>query len=53
LSNAAGALISVIVLFNHPLPIILAVVGMALASGLVGGFLSFGIYKSIKEMRII
>lgn len=53
LSNAAGALISVIVMFNHPPLIIMAVAGMAIASGVVGGFLSYGIYRSIKEMRII
>jgi energy-coupling factor transport system substrate-specific component len=53
IANAAGALISVIVLFNHPLPIVLAVLGMAMVSGMVGGVLSFGIYKSLKEIRII
>lgn len=53
IANASGALISVIVMFNHPLPIVLAVLGMALVSGMVGGVMSFGIYKSLKEIRII
>jgi len=53
LANAAGALISVIIMFNHPLLVILAVLGMAFVSGILGGVLSFGIYKSLKEARIV
>lgn len=53
IANATGALISVIVIFNHPFWIVLVVLGMALVSGMVGGFLSYGIYKSLKEIRII
>ncbi|HPF09260.1 MAG: ECF transporter S component [Candidatus Cloacimonetes bacterium] len=52
-ANALGALLTGIIIFKHP-PIFLAgITGMALVSGIVGGILSFGIYKSIKELRII
>ncbi len=52
-ANAAGALLSGILIFGHPIPFLAGITGMAIVSGLVGGFLSFGIYKSIKTMRII
>jgi energy-coupling factor transport system substrate-specific component len=53
LANGAGALISVYVMFRHPPLIMLIVLAMALVSGAVGGVLSYGIYKSLKETRMI
>ncbi|HCX60778.1 MAG: ECF transporter S component [Candidatus Cloacimonadales bacterium] len=52
-ANGAGALISVYVMFRHPPLIMLIVLAMALVSGTVGGVISYGIHKSLKETRII
>ncbi len=53
LANLAGALISAVLIFRHP-PLILAGIGsLSLASGILGGYLSFAIYTSLKKMRII
>jgi len=53
LANVTGALLAAILIFRHP-PYILAGIGaLALASGIVGGYLSFAIYTSLKKMRII
>lgn len=52
-TNIAGAVISAILIFRHPPLILLAISGMALVSGAVGGYLSYSIYYSLKKMRII
>lgn len=47
LANITGSLLVAIILFHHP-PLYLAVIlGMSLVSGLVGGFLSWGIYRAL------
>ncbi len=52
-ANALGALLTGIIIFQHPFIFLAGITGMAMISGIVGGILSFGIYKSIKELRII
>ena len=52
-ANALGALLTGIIIFKHPFIFLAGITGMALISGIVGGVLSFGIFKSIKELRII
>jgi energy-coupling factor transport system substrate-specific component len=46
-TNMAGALVVAIFLFHHPLPYIAVILGMSLVSGLVGGWLSWGIFKAL------
>lgn len=53
LANAMGAFLTGILIFSHPPVFLAGITAMALVSGLVGGLLSFGIYRSIKELRII
>ncbi len=53
LANLGGALVSALFFFKNP-PVIIAVnAALALASGIVGGWLSYGIYQSLKQARII
>lgn len=51
--NLAGAVLAAILIFRHP-PLILAAIGsLSIASGILGGYLSFAIYTSLTKMRII
>jgi hypothetical protein len=52
-ANALGALLTGIIIFNHPPLFLAGISGMALVSGIVGGILSYGIYSSIKALRIV
>ena len=52
-ANALGALLTGIIIFNHPPLFLAAISGMAIVSGIVGGILSYGIYSSIKALRIV
>lgn len=52
-ANIAGAMVVAVLLFHHPLPLLIIVTGMSLVSGLLGGWLSWNIYKSIKYYELI
>jgi len=53
LANIAGAVLVAIVIFSHPLLLILAVAGMALVSGIPGGLLSHWLYRQLKNLKVI
>lgn len=53
LANLIGAGVIAILLFHHPLPALAVVCGMALISGLLGGFVSWGIYQPLKQYKVI
>lgn len=53
LANVAGAVLSAVLIFRHPPLILIGIACIALASGIVGGYLSYSIYISLKKMRII
>ena len=53
LANMTGAGVVAILLFRHPLQAVLIVLGMALVSGLLGGFVSWGIYKPLDDYGVI
>lgn len=53
LANMSGALISAILIFAHPPFILIGISALSIASGIVGGYLSCAIYKSLKLMRIV
>jgi hypothetical protein len=53
LAYLAGTMLSAWLFFNHP-PLFMALIGaLALGSGLIGGVLSCGLYKTLQNMRII
>ena len=53
LANLAGSLVTALFFFKNP-PLIMAVnASLALASGIVGGWLSYGIFSALKTARII
>jgi len=52
-SNLTGALVVAIMLFGHPIALVLIIGAMALVSGAVGGLLSKGIYIQLKRYGII
>ncbi|MDI3503576.1 MAG: hypothetical protein PWP64_512 [Candidatus Cloacimonadota bacterium] len=53
LANMSGALSAAILIFAHPPLILIGIAALSVASGIVGGYLSYAIYKSLKIMRII
>ncbi|MFO8144602.1 MAG: ECF transporter S component [Candidatus Syntrophosphaera sp.] len=53
LANVTGALVVAILLFRHPLPFILIIVGMSAVSGILGGWISRGIHKTIKYYGLV
>jgi hypothetical protein len=53
LANMSGALISAKLIFAHPPSILVAIAALSLASGIVGGYLSYAIYRSLDKMRIL
>lgn len=52
-ANIVGAMVVAIVLFRHPLPLLLIVLGMSLASGLMGGWISRSIYKQLNYYELV
>jgi hypothetical protein len=46
-------LISAKLIFAHPPSILVAIAALSLASGIVGGYLSYAIYRSLDKMRIL
>jgi len=53
LANMAGALIVAIFVFHHPLPFILIIESMSMISGIIGGWISWAIYKTIKHYELV
>lgn len=53
MANIAGSVIAAVLIFRHPPLILIGITCLALASGIVGGYLSYSIYISLKKMRII
>jgi len=53
LANMAGALIVAIFVFHHPLPFILIIEGMSMISGIIGGWISWTIYKTIIYYELV
>lgn len=53
MANLCGALISAIVIFSHPIPILIGISALSIGSGIMGGYLSLGIFNSLKLARII
>ena len=53
LANMAGALIVAIFVFHHPLPFILIIEGMSMVSGIIGGWISWTIYKTIIYYELV
>lgn len=53
LANMLGAGVIAVFLFHHPLPAVAVVLGMALISGVVGGVVSYSVYKPLKQYGII
>ncbi|MBW6514426.1 MAG: ECF transporter S component [Candidatus Syntrophosphaera sp.] len=53
LANMTGALVVAVLLFRHPLPLVAIILGMSLLSGLLGGLVSHGIYKTLKHYELI
>lgn len=53
LANMTGAGVTAVLLFGHPVPLVIGILALACVSGCVGGALSFGIYKPLKHYRII
>ncbi|MDZ4182133.1 MAG: ECF transporter S component [Candidatus Cloacimonadaceae bacterium] len=49
LANLSGAMVVALLLFRHPLPLAVGIGALALASGIIGGFASFGVYRSLRE----
>lgn len=52
-ANITGAVIMAILIFSHPMALILAVAGMACVSGIVGGLLSHMLYSQLKTLKVI
>ena len=52
-ANMAGALIVAIFVFHHPLPFILIIEGMSMVSGIIGGWISWTIYKTIIYYELV
>ncbi|MDP2172829.1 MAG: ECF transporter S component [Candidatus Cloacimonadaceae bacterium] len=48
-ANITGAMVVAVLLFRHPLPIAVWIGALALASGIVGGYASFGVLKALRE----
>jgi len=53
LSNMTGAIVVAIFVFHHPLPFILIIEGMSMVSGIIGGWISWAIYKTIKHYELV
>jgi len=53
LTNVTGALCTAIIFFRLPLPMVCFNFALALASGIIGGYLSYGVYQALKQARII
>jgi energy-coupling factor transport system substrate-specific component len=52
-ANLAGTLLSAWLIFNHP-PLFMAAIGaLSLGSGLIGGYVAFGLFKTLQNTRII
>lgn len=52
LSNLSGALVVAVLLFGHPVVVVLTIGGLALVSGAVGGLVSGGLYTQLKKYGI-
>jgi hypothetical protein len=48
-----GAIVVAIFVFHHPLPFILIIEGMSMVSGIIGGWISWAIYKTIKHYELV
>lgn len=53
LANMTGAAVLAIVIFRHPLVLLLASICLALASGMVGGYMSWLIHYELKKLDLI
>lgn len=53
LSNLIGGLVVAVLLFHHPLVLVLTIGGLALLSGGVGGLVSKGLYTQLQKYGII
>jgi energy-coupling factor transport system substrate-specific component len=53
LANMAGAGLTAVFIFRHPLPLVIGILVLAMVSGLVGGAISYAVYKPLKRFRII
>lgn len=53
IANMTGALMVAIFFFHHPLPFIAIILGMSFVSGLLGGWLSHSIYKTLERYELI
>ncbi|MCB5246749.1 MAG: ECF transporter S component [Candidatus Cloacimonetes bacterium] len=52
-ANIAGAMVVAILLFHHPPLFLLIILGMSLVSGLLGGWIGWSIFKSLKHYELI
>ncbi|MEN6445378.1 MAG: ECF transporter S component [Candidatus Cloacimonas sp.] len=52
-ANLTGSLISSAIFFKMPMTMVIFNICTAFASGILGGYIGFGIYKSLKATRII
>jgi len=53
LANMCGAGVVAVFLFHHPLPFVGVVLLMSMISGCLGGWVSHGIYKTLRHYEII
>ncbi|HNX36917.1 MAG TPA: ECF transporter S component [Candidatus Cloacimonadota bacterium] len=53
LANMCGALIMAVVIFRHPLPMLIVTLCTSLASGIVGGYLSYLINFELLRTKLI
>jgi len=52
-ANLGGALVTALLLFHHPPLLIAFNASLALASGIAGGYLSYGIFQALIQARIL
>jgi energy-coupling factor transport system substrate-specific component len=53
LANVSGAVLVALGFFHHPPLLVLIIAGMAYISGIVGGFLSYGLQKQFLKLGVI
>lgn len=53
LANLGGSLVSALFFFHNPPTIIAVNAALSIASGIMGGWLSYGIWQTLKQTRIV
>lgn len=53
IANITGAMIMAILIFRHPLPMLIVTLCTSLASGIIGGYLSWLIHFELRKLKLI